>query len=63
MIVNESDGTNEKDQKWQDMIDGMKIYTEEQLTAYLKEAGFTEVKVFYKKEKQWISFLAKKGEK
>ena len=29
VIVNESDGTNDKDQKWVDMIDGMSMYTEQ----------------------------------
>ena len=60
LIVNECDGTNPKDQKWVDMIDGMRIYPEAQLTAYLKEAGFAGVQVFRNREKHWICFLAHK---
>ena len=60
MIVNECDGTNEKDQKWVNMIDGMMIYTETELIDSLKKAGFQEVQVFHNEEKHWISFLATK---
>ena len=44
LICNESDGTNDADEKWTKLIDGMKIYTSDQLIAALKEAGFTEIK-------------------
>lgn len=36
MIVNESDGRNTKDEKWAGIIDGMRIFTQERLTQYLK---------------------------
>lgn len=39
LICNESDGTNAADEKWTKLIDGMKIYTSDQLIAALKEAG------------------------
>ena len=60
LIVNEADGNNEKDRKWENMIDKMKIYSEDQLCSYLKEAGFSEVKVIHKKENFWIGFIATK---
>ena len=60
-IVNESDGTNEKDQKWVDMIDGMSIYTEDQMKSYLIEAGFSDIKVFKNEKKHWITFTAYKN--
>ena len=60
LIVNECDGTNEKDQKWVDMIDGMRIYGEAEMVDYLKKAGFDTVKVCHEREKHWISFLAHK---
>ena len=37
MIVNESDGTKQADEKWTDIIDGMRIFTQERLTQYLKD--------------------------
>ena len=46
LICNESDGTNDADEKWTKLIDGMKIYTSDQLIAALKEAGFTEIKTY-----------------
>ena len=61
LIVNESDGTNEKDQKWVDMIDNMHIYSIDQICGWLKEAGFSEVKVTRREEKHWVAFLAKKA--
>ena len=60
LIVNECDGTNEKDQKWLDMIDGMVIYQEDELVGHLKEAGFAQVQVFRDEAKHWICFLARK---
>ena len=60
LIVNECDGTNPKDQKWVDMIDGMSIYSADQVTEYLKKAGFGSVQVFRNQEKHWICFLAHK---
>ena len=60
LIVNECDGTNEKDQKWVDMIDGMVIYPEEALVGHLNEAGFASVEVFRNEAQHWICFLARK---
>ena len=60
LIVNECDGTNPKDQKWLDMIDGMTIYQENEVVDYLKEAGFKDVRVFRDTAKHWICFLAHK---
>ena len=60
LICNESDGTNAADEKWTKMINGMKIYTSEQLVAALKEAGFTEIKTYSNIKKHWISIVATK---
>ena len=60
LIVNEADGTNKGDEKWEKMIDQMTIYSEEELCAHLKEAGFAEVSVYHKSENNWIAFLATK---
>ena len=60
LIVNEADGTNKGDEKWEKMIDKMTIYSEKELCDHLKEAGFAEVSVYHKKENNWIAFLATK---
>ena len=61
LIVNECDGTNEKDQKWVDMIDGMTIYPEKELIGHLEKAGFSDIQVFRDVKKHWIGFLAHKA--
>ncbi len=60
MICNESDGTDETALKFQKIIDGMKCYTAEQLTAALQTAGFSEVRADHHPSKPWITVLAKK---
>lgn len=45
MITNESDGKNEKSLKWAKIIDGMKVYTGDELKEYLGGAGFTDILV------------------
>ncbi len=60
MIVNESDGKDEASLKFEQIIDGMKCYTIEDIEAALKRAGFTKVKADHHKSKPWITVLAKK---
>ena len=60
LICNESDGTNAADEKWTRLIDGMKIYTSDQLIAALQEAGFTEIKTYSNTKNHWISIVATK---
>ena len=61
LIVNECDGTNKKDDKWVNMIDGMTIYSKETLKSYLLEAGFKDVTIFHDEKKHWIAFLSEKA--
>ncbi len=60
LIANESDGTDETSLKFEKIIDGMKCYTAEQLTKYLKTAGFSEIKSDHHPDKPWITVVAKK---
>ena len=60
LITNESDGTDETSLKFEKIIDGMKCYTAEQLTEYLKTAGFSEIKSDHHPDKPWITVVAKK---
>ncbi len=60
MIVNESDGTNEGDAKWENIIEGMKIYDENQLRGFLEEAGFESITVHHEASKHWMAIIARK---
>ena len=60
MIVNESDGTDETSLKFEKKIDGMKCYTIAEITAALRNAGFSKVKSDHHESKPWITVLAKK---
>ena len=60
LICNESDGRDETSLKYEKLIEGMKCYTDEDLTAALKAAGFGEVRCDRHPEKPWLTVLAKK---
>ena len=58
-ICNESNGKKLEDEKWTKVIDGMTIYSAEQLTDYLRVAGFSKVNV-QENAKGWICIIAEK---
>ena len=60
LICNESDGTDAASRKFEKMIDGMKIYTAEQIKKALETAGFSEIKTDHHSSRPWITVLAKK---
>ena len=60
MIVNESDGKDEASLKFEQIIEGMKCYTIEEIESALKSAGFSKVKSNHHKTKPWIVVVAKK---
>ncbi len=60
MICNESDGKDEVSLKYEKIIEGMKIYTAEEIEAALKAAGFSAVRSGHHPTKPWITVLAKK---
>ena len=41
LICNESNGDTDKDKKWTEIIGGMTIYKDAELTTYLEQAAFT----------------------
>ena len=58
MICNEVNGENQKDEKWTTIVDGMKIYTAEQIEEFLKQAGFTDIET--DKDKSLLCAVCKK---
>ena len=58
MICNESDGTDASSLKYEKIIDGMKIYTAQEIEAALEKAGFTEVRTNHHGSKSWMCVLA-----
>ena len=60
MICNESDGTDATSLKFEQIIDGMKNYTPEQIEAALRKAGFSEVSCDRHPSKPWITVIAEK---
>ena len=61
LICNESCGKNQADEKWTKMIEGMVIYTAEQIKEYLEKAGFTDIKL-HENGKGWLCVTAMKAE-
>lgn len=59
MICNESNGENSKEEKWTNIIQGMKIYNSEQIRKSLEGAGFTDIKID-KNRKGWLCVVCKK---
>ena len=60
LICNESDGTDETGLKFEKIIDGMKCYTADELTAALKAAGFAAVSTDRRPDKPWLTVVGRK---
>ncbi|MCR4662552.1 MAG: class I SAM-dependent methyltransferase [Endomicrobiaceae bacterium] len=60
MIVNEFDGISEREKNYEKLIDGLKLYTNQELTDYLKQVGFQCITLFHDINKHWVTFIAKK---
>ena len=60
LICNESDGTDDTSLKYENIIEGMKCYTIDELSSALKASGFTEVKSARYDGKLWITVIARK---
>ncbi len=60
-ITNESTGTDETAVKFAKIIDGMNLYTGEDLKALLKSAGFTDIEIHLHGSKPWLNVTARKA--
>ena len=59
MICNELDGSSEKDEKWTNLIQGMRVYKEKELTDLLLTVGFKNLAIEHN-SKNWICIIAEK---
>lgn len=59
LICNEVNGDTDKDKKWTEIIDGMTIYKDTELKAYLEQAGFCDIAV-HKSKTGWLCLTAVK---
>ena len=60
LIVNEFDGISEREKKYEQMIDGLKLFSNRELMNYLKQVGFTGVMLFHEMQRHWVCVIAKK---
>lgn len=58
LICNESDGLVPAQEKWCDIIGGMKIYRQEELANLLASAGFFNVRAYENPKKHWLCVIA-----
>ena len=61
-LINEEDGLHEKTTEWSGRIDGMRVYTPDQLEQLLRGAGFSDVRIIETPDPSynWIIFEARK---
>ena len=60
LICTETDGKRKSDEKWKKLIEGMEVYTSEELEKFLTGAGFSDIKVSVRGENGWMCILASK---
>lgn len=60
VICNEADGEDAENDRWEHIIEGMKIYTADELKGYLLQAGFKNIKINADKSKHWLCITAQK---
>lgn len=60
MIAQGTDGNHPDDELWLNTVEGMSVYTPNQLKEYLLNAGFKSVEIFKKENDYIITVIAKK---
>lgn len=60
MICNEAGGPGQVAEKWTKIVDGMTIYSGEDLTCMLESAGFSDVTIHQELDRPWLCVIAKK---
>ena len=59
-IVCESDGTDGMGERYEKLIEGMKVYKANEIESALHSAGFKDIKTIHHDKHPWIAVLAKK---
>ena len=60
LIAQGTDGNHPDDEKWLNTVEGMRVYTAQDLKSYLLNAGFTTVDIFKKENDYILVVIAKK---
>jgi len=60
MIAQGTDGTHPDDEKWLNTVEGMSVYTKNELEEYLLNAGFKSVESFKKENDYILVVIARK---
>lgn len=58
LICCEDDGTSADYKKWETMVDGMKIYTVQELQPYLVQAGFKNIQIDVQPKHKWLAIIS-----
>jgi SAM-dependent methyltransferase len=61
LICNESDGHDSTSLRFSKIIEGMRLYDRQMLSAYLRDAGFINIRVYEEKTRHWLCLLAQKA--
>ena len=60
LICNETDGLNPKDNKRTEKIEGMRVYTADELKENLLKAGFNDVIIYHDEKTHYLALVATK---
>jgi len=60
LVTNELNGSDASGEKYENIIEGMKCYTPEEISSAMRAAGFSEVTVRSHPTRSWISVLGRK---
>lgn len=59
LVCNECSGDTAKDDKWTEIVEGMRIYNDAKLRSAMEQAGFGDVRV-HKNRRGWLCVTARK---
>ncbi len=60
IIINEFDGISQREQYYAKLIDGLKLYSKQDLTNILTEVGFKNIIFDHDEQNHWLAVLARK---
>lgn len=60
IIINEFDGISQREQYYANLIDGLRLYSKQDLTNILTEVGFKNIVADHNEQKHWLVVVARK---